>query len=340
MNPLPRILSMALFTVLAATAAVLAVAVWRVSAAPSPGSTAGTAALAVPVIFSLRIALGLALIALVLTGTQLFSFGSRNPGSEESSPASGRGEMGALARLAENSVAQSAALDRERDVRRRAEADAELRQQLLAQSVDEKIRLGQDLHDGIIQSLYALGLTIETIRPLLKTDPAQAERRLDEVRENLNGAIRDVRGYIGGLAPDNLRRVSFSRAVQALFEQLRAGREAEIELRVEDDAAARLSFEQNLEALQIAREAISNALRHGGARHLVVRLHQGEREVGLLVQDDGRGFNVQNDTASGHGLGNMRARAGRVGGDLRVASHPGQGARITATFPVSSPATS
>jgi signal transduction histidine kinase len=243
-----------------------------------------------------------------------------------------RQEMDTLAKLAETSVAQGAELSRERDVRRRAEEDAQLKQQLLAESVDEKIRLGRDLHDGIIQSLYAVGLTLESLRPLLQSDPRRAATRLDEIRDSLNAAIKDVRSYITGLTPENLSRASFSKAVTSMFEQLRAGRDVAFEITIDEAAAATLSVEQNIEALQIAREAISNALRHGNASQITLRMHQGDGEVCLLVHDNGRGFDATRGGSTGHGLGNMRARAERLGASLRVTSQPGQGARVIATF--------
>ena len=281
-----------------------------------------------------RAVFGVALVGLGLAAALLFLLALRPRLAADTPPpfAAARQEMDTLARLAESSVTQGAELSRERDVRRRAEEDARLKQDLLAQSVEEKIKLGRDLHDGIIQSLYAAGLSLETIRALLKTDPAQAERRLDEIRAALNTAIRDVRAYIGGLTPENLRQTSFSRAVVALFEQLRAGRNAELDINIDEAAAASLSVEQNVEALQIAREAISNALRHGEATHITLRMHSGDGEVGLLIQDNGRGFDAQHGREGGHGLANMRARAARLGASLRVTSQPGEGARVIATF--------
>ncbi len=352
MNPLPRFLGMALFVVLIVLAALLAVPLWQHSPATavhpetprtdstvSSGDTAGSsnrhpsARLA---IYSQRVALVVALVGVVLAAALLFSLAFRPATGPETTPAldAARHEIGTIAKLGELSAAQGAELSRERDVRRRAEEDAQLKQQLLSQSVDEKIRLGRDLHDGIIQSLYAVGLTLETVRPMIQTDPAQAERRLGEIRSSLNATIRDVRAYITGLAPENLRRASFSRSVSALFEQLRAGRSAEFEINVDEDAAALLTVEQNVEALQIAREAISNALRHGEASQITLRMHQGDREVCLLVQDNGRGFDPERGREGGHGLANMRARAKGLGATLRITSQPGQGARVVANFPV------
>lgn len=354
MNPLPRFLGMALFVVLTLLTALLAAPLWQhtagtpatistaqlnsspptVPTAPASGSRSAHLA-----VVSQRIAVTLGLVGLALSGALVFSLALRPAGAADPRApfAAARQEMGTLTKLAEASAAQEAELSRERGVRQRAEEDARLKQQLLAQSVDEKIRLGRDLHDGIIQSLYAVGLTLETIRPLLRNDPGQAERRLDETRTSLNAAIRDVRSYITGLAPDNLRRASFSRAVAALFDQLRAGRTVQFDMQVDEAAAAALTVEQNVEALQIAREAISNALRHGLATQITLRMHVGDREVGLLVQDNGRGFDPNQGREGGHGLANMRARAEQLGASLRVTSQLGQGVRVIATFPVTEP---
>jgi signal transduction histidine kinase len=251
-----------------------------------------------------------------------------------------RTEADVLTRLARTSVAQGEELSRERDVRRRAEEDARLKQQLLEQSLDEKIRLGRDLHDGIIQSLYAAGLTLEAVRPLVKSNPDEAEQRLEKMRAGLNAAIRDVRAYIVGLAPENLRRAGFARAVTAQLSELQAGREARFDVAIDDEAAALLTSEQSVEFLQIAREAVSNAFRHGAATVLTLRLKKGDAELCLLVQDNGAGFTPKQPRQGGHGLGNMEARAARIGATLQVSSTPGQGTRVLATLPISTSAAS
>jgi signal transduction histidine kinase len=347
MNPLPRFIANVLFIVLAALVAMLAVPVWR-GMYPDEPHAAGKAAVGETVAepramapaervlrVSQRAALALAATALVLTIALLLSRLVRfNRSDTQGSIRTARAEVGALARLAETSVAQGQELSRERDVRRRAEEDAQLKQQLLTQSLEEKIRLGHDLHDGIIQSLYAAGLTLESVRALLKNNPDEADRQLEATRASLNEAIRDVRAYVVGLAPENLRRAGFAHAIRAMLGELRAGREANFDIKIDDDAAALLTPEQSIEALQIAREAVSNALRHGGATAITLRMHKGDREVCLLVQDNGAGFNATRQREGGHGLGNMRARAERIGASLRVTSTPGEGARVLATVPV------
>ncbi len=343
MNPLPRFLGLALFVVLAALTTLLTVPVWRSAFAEVSPSATGVPASGPPraaraTALSQRLALALALAGSVVSSILVISLARRSTRTGETKIpfASARQEIDALAKLAESSVAQGAELTRERDVRRRAEEDADLKERLLAESVAGKIRLGHDLHDGIIQSLYAVGLTLESVRALAKSDPAEADRRLEQSRAALNNTIRDVRTYISGLAPENLRRGGFAQALDDLVAELGAGRNARFDVKVDDLATALLTPEQAVEALHISREAVSNALRHGGASLITVRVHQGDHEICLLVQDNGTGFDSTVRRDGGHGLGNMHARAERLGATVRFTSQPGEGTRVIVTLPLHS----
>jgi len=246
-------------------------------------------------------------------------------------------EMENLARLAIATNQQTEALARERNVRQQAEADSQVTQELLARARDEKVRLGRDLHDGIIQSLYAAGLTLESARPLIATDPEVADLRISQSVQALNSAIRDLRVFIAGLSPDSLRATEFSRALDAALAGLKSGRDIRIDVQVDEDAAALLAENQSTEVLQVAREAVSNALRHGNASAVTLRMHKGDHAYCLLIQDNGSGFKPAAAPPEGHGLRNMRARAERMGGTLAVSSRPGDGTRILLTVPASAP---
>lgn len=339
MNPLPRLLGLSLLIVLAVLAAVLAgPAFTMVDHADRGVSSPASHSLAVEALTTLpqRLAFPLALLALVVATALLVSLALRPPSNRGSTPpfANARNEIDALAKLAESTVAQGQALAVERDSRQRAEENALLNQQLLNRSLEEQIRLGRDLHDGIIQSLYAAGLVIESARTLAKTDPDEADRRLGQLLQTLNQTIRDVRAYIVGLAPENLRQWTFSQAMDALVTELGTGREAHFDLKIDDSASSQLTPVQSTEALHVAREAISNSLRHGKASRVTVRLHPGESEVCLLIQDNGIGFESARRTRSGHGLRNMQARATGLGATVRVESRPDEGTRVVLTFPL------
>lgn len=285
-----------------------------------------------------RVLLALLLLGVVLVAVLaavLLARGSRaaEPGSR---PPWGfaRAEMNSLQHLAKTSVAQEAELARTRGERQRAEEDAHLRQVMLNQALEEKIRLGRDLHDGLIQSLYATGLTLESAREVAARDPAEAGRRIQAGIDLINAGIRDVRNHITGLAPDSVRRQGFSAAVSRLAEELRAGRPVDFDLRIDEAAAAGLDDRRLAQVLQVVREAVSNALRHGRAGRVTVRLHAGDGAVGVLVQDDGAGFDPAHVSSPGLGLANMRARAESVGAQLQFDSAPGRGTRVVLTLPV------
>ncbi|MBS0663537.1 MAG: sensor histidine kinase [Verrucomicrobia bacterium] len=284
-----------------------------------------------------RVTIGLLILGFVLLGAGGFlgviAWRSRNPApAADGTPESAARDLSGFTRLAARSVAQTEALARERDVRRLAEEDALLKQRLLNQALEGHARLGHDLHDGLIQSLYAAGLTIESARRLIPGEPAEADRQLAQCVANLNATIRDVRAYITGLAPEQLRQSGFAQAVESIVQELRGGRPVNFDLRLDDGAIAALLPDQATELLQVVREAISNSLRHGGASFVTVRVHRQDRDLCLLVQDNGTGFDPAKVGAGGHGLGNLRARASRLAADLRVESSPGAGTRVILTL--------
>jgi len=333
MNSLPRVLGLLLLLILIALAVMLA----GQRQLASPDGVARGSGLRTPAVrvveFSQRAVFPLALTGVALATGLLVSLAlisHRNDPPPEIGKA--RTEMDTLTQLAKTSVAQHQQLAEERSERQRAEADASLNQQRLSEAAEEKVRLGRDLHDGIIQSLYAAGLTIESARAVAASDPQEADRRLAQCRERLNLTIRDVRAYIAGLAPEQVRQASFTQAVEVIAEELSAGRYVEFDFRIDDAATNLLSGEQTTEALQIVREAISNSLRHGNAKQVTVRLHSGDGAVSLLVQDNGSGFD-SSAARCGYGLRNMQARAQQHGGELRVESTVGSGTRVVLTLP-------
>ena len=248
--------------------------------------------------------------------------------------ASVRAEKAGIEHFAKISNERSVDLAREHGARVRAEESLQVNRTLLDHSVAERVRLGRELHDDICQTLYAVGLTVESARSVLTNDPQEADRRLVQCVGNLNRIIRDVRNYITGLAPEKLSRLSLATALEQQVLELRGEREVDLSVTLDEDAAAVLSPVQTTEILQITREAISNSLRHGRASRLTVRLHRTDREVGLLVQDNGAGFATAGGAGTGCGLGNMQARAGHLAGSLRIDSRPGDGTRVVLTLPI------
>jgi signal transduction histidine kinase len=213
-------------------------------------------------------------------------------------------------------------------------------QKELRREVEERARLGRDLHDGIIQSIYAAGMGLAAARTLIASDPTEASHRIDQVRAALNETIRDVRNFITGLEPEALQRRSFGAAVAGLFEFFQTAGPADGTLDIDENVANRLHLTARTTALQIVRECTSNAVRHGKATNVRVSLRLAdEGHAALLtIADDGCGFDLST-AKRGHGLDNIAERARTVGATAEITSAPGKGTRTTLLFPLSDSST-
>lgn len=205
--------------------------------------------------------------------------------------------------------------------------------------VDERLRISRDLHDGIIQSIYAVGLTLEDVPDLMAEEPSEAVARVDRAIDRLNTTIRDIRTFIVGLgagAGEDTLPTALADVVAELWPD--GGPEVGVDVRDAVELAGRLSVQASHELLQIAREGLSNVVRHSGAGRASLSLRQEGDQAVLLIEDDGRGFDPTRRAGAGHfGLLNLHDRAASVGGALEIDSEPGRGTRIILRLPLMSP---
>jgi signal transduction histidine kinase len=200
--------------------------------------------------------------------------------------------------------------------------------------VQERDRIGRDLHDGIIQSLYAVSLSLEDVPEMMASSPVEAEGRVDVAIDSVQASIRELRNFINGLRPEIFDGADVPAGIAALREQFRYNTLIEIDTDVDGGAARDLSPEQGAELLQLVRESLSNAARHAQAKHLVVTFRREKDASTLVVADDGVGFDASGPIAAGHhGLANMRARAEAIGAVMRVETGQGEGTRIIVALP-------
>ncbi len=202
----------------------------------------------------------------------------------------------------------------------------------LRKSMEDRARIGRDLHDGVIQSLYAAGIGLAGVRTLLRPEQTEATARLDQSRTALSEAIHDVRNVLAGLEPEALKSRTFAEAIAVLCETMGGIRPFRSRVEIDEAMAARLSLSQRGHALQITREAVGNALRHGKANLVGVSLGQRNGRVEFEVSDDGRGFDPGMAASPGAGLANFAQRARELGAELTVQSEPGRGAHVKLTF--------
>ena len=199
--------------------------------------------------------------------------------------------------------------------------------------IDERERIGKDLHDGIIQTLYAISLSLEDVPAVMQSDPAGAYERVDRAIDTLNGSIADLRQFVVGLRPELVDTTDLGDLLAALAEQVRQNHVMEVELDLPDERIE-LAAHARGELLQIAREALSNTARHARATIARVRLRCDDDQLLMELSDAGVGFDSGGAAPPGHlGLANMRDRAGRLGGTLEVES-PRGGTTIIVRVPM------
>jgi signal transduction histidine kinase len=201
--------------------------------------------------------------------------------------------------------------------------------------LEERDRIGMDLHDGIIQSIYAVGLTLEHIGYLVDEDPLLARSRLQEVIDGLNMTIKDIRNYILDLRPERFQGTDLSAALSRLIGEFQSNTLATVDLDYSASVNGYLSENIAVAAFHIIQEALANAAKHAAATHLDISVRADAGRLVLQVRDNGRGFSVGHvQQRLGHGLSNMQIRARSVGGQLDVASRAGEGTEITAYLPL------
>jgi signal transduction histidine kinase len=200
--------------------------------------------------------------------------------------------------------------------------------------IEERDRIGKDLHDGIIPSMYAVSLSLEDMPELMDEDPAEARARVDRAIDSLHDTIRELRGFIFGLRPELVDRTDLVGLLVALTERLHQNSLVEVSLDL-PERLAEPPAHVRAELLQIAREAVSNVSRHAGATEATVRLSSNDSRLELEIRDNGRGFEPTTTPPDGHfGLANMRERASALGGTLLVESAAGSGTHIIVRIPV------
>ncbi len=216
-----------------------------------------------------------------------------------------------------------------RDVTAYRVTDAELeiaRQRVML--AEDHERIARDLHDTVIQRLFAAGLTLQSVLPIV---PEQARAKIEMIIDSQDDAIQELRTAIFGLS----RKRSTGLTIRVVVNQL------------VDDAARVLGFRPALhfvgvldgidaeittEVAAVVREALSNVARHARARRVEVTLRHSDDTLFVTIGDDGAG--IPQDNALGSGLLNMHDRAARLGGACSVSSGDHSGTTVRWTIPV------
>ena len=209
------------------------------------------------------------------------------------------------------------------------------RERLVAAREEERRRIRRDLHDGLGPTLAAIGMRAEVAADLAEHDPAAAAQVLGEMREDVHGALADIRRLVDALRPPALDELGLVGALQAQAERMGGPR---LDVAGSGDLPV-LPAAVEVAAYRIASEAMTNAARHAGATSCTVRISAPRAGPGsgpaleLEIRDDGRGLPAAG-IRPGIGLGSMRERAAEVGGTCRIEAMPAGGTRVFARLPL------
>jgi signal transduction histidine kinase len=206
--------------------------------------------------------------------------------------------------------------------------------------LEERARIAREIHDTLAQGFVGLASQLDAVAMAMPepdgTPWAVARQYLDLARKMARHSLTEARRAVMDLRASVLEGRDLATALNSGALMWTAGSGVEVEVDVSGERKT-LPPDMEQHLLRIAQEAVTNVLKHAGASKIWVKLHMEAKKLFLRVADNGRGFEHQEPFSSqeGHfGLLGMRERAERLGGELHLASHPGEGTEVEVTVPL------
>lgn len=202
--------------------------------------------------------------------------------------------------------------------------------------LEERERIGMDLHDGVIQSIYAVGLHLEDCSDRLPANAQDVKPNIEQAIDDLNKVIKDIRSYIFDLRPQLSSVDDLPQALDQLVEHFRVNTLTTTMLSIDSPLQAPGGEAEAMALFHVAQEALNNVAKHAKASSVSISLRSGNGALILEVSDNGAGFDAGSSgdyTGAHHGMRNMRDRARSAGGALEYESSPGNGTTVRLTVP-------
>jgi signal transduction histidine kinase len=201
--------------------------------------------------------------------------------------------------------------------------------------LEERQRFGMDLHDGVIQSIYAVGLMLENVQRRVQDDPAAARQGISEAIVSLNTAIRDIRNYILDLRPQHFQGRNIIQGIEELARALRANTFMDVHINITDVDSDWISPEKTVEILHITQEALANIQKHAQASEVAITMQFRNGHLHLEILDNGVSIGPRALHSSiGNGLINMQERASTLNGDIIIGPRLEGGTEVRLSVPI------
>ncbi|MEW6155824.1 MAG: ATP-binding protein [Verrucomicrobiota bacterium] len=197
----------------------------------------------------------------------------------------------------------------------------------------ERLQLGRNLHDGALQSIYASLLGLRRAGRAVHADPSSAARLIDGVVNDLEGTMREIRGFLTSTRQETISSENLPAVLQGFVNAFNRLEQSQVVLDFDPAISIQLTAEQAEELMHIVKEGVSNAHRHGKASHIHVRFQRQQHAICVSVEDNGSGFEPKQVLMEGHGLQYMNERAAICRGRLEIVSRPGGPTRLSVLIP-------
>lgn len=221
------------------------------------------------------------------------------------------------------------------DVTKTKQSAVELRMSVnaLHRLLEAREQLSADMHDGILQSLYGLGLRLSAARATLATDASATGLHLDQAVAQVSDAMAEVRRVIRDEGGPGSMGIQWNETLAGVLRGLELVDGPALSIDIPPQVADRIPEQHRRAVVYFAREGVSNAMRHSNASRVAVRLDENPDGLCLEIEDDGQGIPAKR-SADGFGLLNMTRRAAQMGARLTLNTAPGEGTRVRLDLPI------
>jgi signal transduction histidine kinase len=210
----------------------------------------------------------------------------------------------------------------------------ELESQVLDSTDREQQRIGRELHDNLGTHLAAVGYATTFLANELREHERPEAAKAEQIRELVGDAVSLTREMARGIFPVQMDFAGLSPALEDLARNTSSRTGLEVAF-YETGSPQAVRTENGMHLYRIVQEALNNALKHGKPRKITIILNNDEDSLRLAVADDGKGIEISSIGKHSMGLDSMRYRAGILGGELKIESHPGEGTIVTCEIPKS-----
>jgi signal transduction histidine kinase len=202
--------------------------------------------------------------------------------------------------------------------------------------LEERARLAREIHDTLAQGFVGISSQLDAVAMCMPDEKSSARKYLDMARRMARHSLTEARRSVMDLRASVLEGQDLAAALESGTRMWTAGAGVDVKVDVSGPETV-LPQEMEQHLLRIAQEAVTNVVKHAGANRIAIKLHMEARKLYLRIRDNGRGFETPDvfSTRGGHfGLIGMRERAERLGGELKLASNPGEGTEVEVTVPL------